>query len=169
MDIKSVRNATGLSQKAFSERFGIPIGTLRNWEQGINTPPSYVFDMIFAQTKRNCMINIETLEFLKTVENIAEKTKAGIEPFANATEDSFAQKVFFDDNTETDEGEYGVVCDACITDDPERYHHDIVSYHGNHEYRVCAKKDEDEKWFVLIRFFNDDAQIVVEDGKWYFV
>lgn len=169
MDIKSVRHATGLSQKAFSERFGIPIGTLRNWEQGINTPPSYVFDMIFAQTRRNCMINIETLEFLKTVENIAEKTKAGIEPFANATEDSFAQKVFFDDNTETDEGEYGVVCDACITDDPERYHHDIVSYHGNHEYRVCAKKDEDEKWFVLIRFFNDDAQIVVEDGKWYFV
>ena len=169
MDIKSVRHATGLSQKAFSERFGIPIGTLRNWEQGINTPPSYVFDMIFAQTKRNCMINIETLEFLKTVENIAENTKAGIEPFANATEDSFAQKVFLDDNTETDEGEYGVVCDACITDDPERYHHDIVSYHGNHEYRVCAKKDEDEKWFVLIRFFNDDAQIVVEDGKWYFV
>ena len=169
MDIKSVRRATGLSQKAFSERFGIPIGTLRNWEQGINNPPSYVFDMIFAQTRRNNVINVETLEFLKTVEEIAEKTKAGIEPFANATEDSFAQKVFFDDNTETDEDEYGVVCDACITDDPERYHPDIVSYHGNHEYRVCAKKGEDGKWFVLIRFFNDDAQIVVEDGKWYFV
>ena len=73
------------------------------------------------------------------------------------------------DNTETDEGEYGVVCDACITDDPEHYHHDIVSYHGNHEYRVCAKKNEKGKWFVLICFFNDDAQIVVEDGKWYFV
>lgn len=169
MDIKSVRHATGLSQKAFSERFGIPIGTLRNWEQGINTPPSYVFDMIFAQTRRNCMINIETLEFLKIVEEIAENTKNGIEPFANATQGSFDQKVFFDEKEMADENEYNVVCDACIVDDPECYHHDIISYHGNHEYCVRAKQDENCKWFVLIRFYNDDAQIVVEDGKWYFV
>ena len=58
---------------------------------------------------------------------------------------------------------------ACIIDDPECYHHDIISYHGNHEYCVRAKQDENGKWFVLIRFYNDDAQIVVEDGKWYFV
>ena len=43
MDIKSVRHATELSQKAFSERFGIPIGTLRNWEQGIIDTPTNKF------------------------------------------------------------------------------------------------------------------------------
>lgn len=79
------------------------------------------------------------------------------------------QKVFYDEKEATDENEYNVVCDACVIDDPECYHHDIISYHGNHEYCVRAKQDENGKWFILIRFFNDNAQIVVEDGKWYFV
>jgi putative transcriptional regulator len=31
---KHVRWTVGLSQEEFAERFGIPIGTLRDWEQG---------------------------------------------------------------------------------------------------------------------------------------
>ncbi len=31
---KHVRWAVGLSQQAFAEAFGIPVGTLRDWEQG---------------------------------------------------------------------------------------------------------------------------------------
>jgi putative transcriptional regulator len=31
---KVIRQALGLSQEAFAERFCIPIGTLRDWEQG---------------------------------------------------------------------------------------------------------------------------------------
>jgi putative transcriptional regulator len=31
---KVIRQALGLSQETFAERFGIPIGTLRDWEQG---------------------------------------------------------------------------------------------------------------------------------------
>jgi putative transcriptional regulator len=31
---KVVRQALGLSQEAFAERFRIPVGTLRDWEQG---------------------------------------------------------------------------------------------------------------------------------------
>ncbi len=38
VDVKRVRERTGLSQPKFSEAYGIPIGTLRNWEQGIRKP-----------------------------------------------------------------------------------------------------------------------------------
>ena len=36
--IKIIRRALGLSQEAFSARFHIPVGTLRDWEQGRKEP-----------------------------------------------------------------------------------------------------------------------------------
>ena len=36
--VKWIRRATGLTQVAFAERYGIPLGTLRDWEQGQVTP-----------------------------------------------------------------------------------------------------------------------------------
>ena len=36
--VKVIRRALGLSQEAFSERFRIPLGTLRDWEQGRKDP-----------------------------------------------------------------------------------------------------------------------------------
>lgn len=169
MDIKSLRHATELSQREFSDRFGIPLGTLRNWEQGISKPPEYVYSMIAAQTRRNLMINIETIYFLKLVEDLAKMSKNGIEPFANATQLNINEKIFYDENKETQNGEYPVVCDACVIDG-DCDHHDIISYHGStaDEYSVCAKQDENGKWFVLISLY-DDSQIIIEDGEWYFV
>ncbi|MEO5336754.1 MAG: helix-turn-helix domain-containing protein [Magnetospirillum sp. WYHS-4] len=35
---RRARAATGLSQNAFAARFGIPAGSLRDWEQGRRTP-----------------------------------------------------------------------------------------------------------------------------------
>lgn len=35
---RRARAATGLSQNAFAERFGIPTGSLRDWEQGRRAP-----------------------------------------------------------------------------------------------------------------------------------
>jgi putative transcriptional regulator len=37
---KIIRRALGLTQEEFSERYGIPIGTLRDWEQGRTEPDS---------------------------------------------------------------------------------------------------------------------------------
>lgn len=45
-EFKWLRNKTGLTQQAFCEKFNIPIGTFRNWEQGISTPPKYVYDLL---------------------------------------------------------------------------------------------------------------------------
>jgi putative transcriptional regulator len=36
--IKIIRRALGLSQEEFSARFRIPVGTLRDWEQGRKEP-----------------------------------------------------------------------------------------------------------------------------------
>jgi putative transcriptional regulator len=46
MTIKELRKKTNLSQSKFAKKFGIPVGTLAHWEQGVRTPPNYVISMI---------------------------------------------------------------------------------------------------------------------------
>lgn len=41
-NIKDLRLSTNLTQKEFSEKFGISLSTLRKWEQGETRTPSYV-------------------------------------------------------------------------------------------------------------------------------
>jgi putative transcriptional regulator len=36
--VKTVRRALGLTQEEFAARYGIPVGTLRDWEQGRTEP-----------------------------------------------------------------------------------------------------------------------------------
>ncbi len=38
VDVKSVREKTGLSQEDFSRTFGVPLATYRKWEQGQRAP-----------------------------------------------------------------------------------------------------------------------------------
>lgn len=45
-NVKELRETTGMSQKAFAQMYGIPLGTLRNWEQGNNAPAPYVINLI---------------------------------------------------------------------------------------------------------------------------
>ena len=44
--IKALRKASGMTQRAFSEYFSIPIRTVEDWERGIRTPPEYLTDLI---------------------------------------------------------------------------------------------------------------------------
>ena len=46
--IKALRTETGLSQKAFAEKFDIPKRTIENWEGGQTDPPGYVVKLIEA-------------------------------------------------------------------------------------------------------------------------
>lgn len=46
MTIKEMRDSTGLTQKAFAANLGIPLGTIRRWEYGESTPPTYVLALI---------------------------------------------------------------------------------------------------------------------------
>jgi len=38
IDVKAIREKTGMSQQKFCATFGISIGTLRHWEQGLRSP-----------------------------------------------------------------------------------------------------------------------------------
>lgn len=39
MNIKEIRELTGLSQSKFAEQYGIPVRTLQGWEAGKKVPP----------------------------------------------------------------------------------------------------------------------------------
>lgn len=43
---KAIRQASGLTQAAFAERYGIPKRTIENWEGGKNSAPEYVLDLL---------------------------------------------------------------------------------------------------------------------------
>ena len=44
--IRELRKNTGLSQSKFAARFGVPVRTLQQWEQGQSAPPEYVVRMM---------------------------------------------------------------------------------------------------------------------------
>lgn len=37
-DVAAIRRRLGLTQTAFAERYGLPVATVRNWEQGRTRP-----------------------------------------------------------------------------------------------------------------------------------
>jgi putative transcriptional regulator len=59
-DVAVIRNKTGLSQSHFARRIGVPVATIRNWEQGRRSPqgPARV---LLALLDRNPRIVEETL------------------------------------------------------------------------------------------------------------
>ena len=44
--IKSIRDDLQVSQSELADKFNIPIKSIRNWEQEVTTPPSYVPEMM---------------------------------------------------------------------------------------------------------------------------
>ena len=46
IDIRELREETGLTQKAFADMYEIPVSTLRKWEQHEASPPNYVLKLI---------------------------------------------------------------------------------------------------------------------------
>lgn len=52
IEIKSLREATGLSRRAFSDYFGIPYRTVEDWERGARKAPQYLVDLIHYKLAR---------------------------------------------------------------------------------------------------------------------
>jgi DNA-binding transcriptional regulator YiaG len=44
--IKKMRKDAGMTQKMFSDFFGIPVRTLQDWEAGVRTPPDYIVRLL---------------------------------------------------------------------------------------------------------------------------
>ncbi len=54
--IKELRKQTGLSQSKFAAKFGIPVRSLQQWEQGRSAPPEYLVRMMsyIMQLEKKC-------------------------------------------------------------------------------------------------------------------
>ena len=46
MDIKEIRELTGLNQTDFAKKYNIPLRTYQNWEYGTRKPPEYVLTLL---------------------------------------------------------------------------------------------------------------------------
>jgi predicted nucleotidyltransferase len=75
--IKELRNKFKLSQAEFATLLGIPVKTIRNWEQGIRIPSEWVLDLIYDKTlSREQIRKSKVLSFLdikKAVKEVASK------------------------------------------------------------------------------------------------
>lgn len=53
MEVKELRMLSGLSQQAFSEKYGIPKRSIENWEGGKRNPPEYVISLLERVVKED--------------------------------------------------------------------------------------------------------------------
>lgn len=56
MDIKEIRSISGLTQQAFSEKYGIPKRSIENWESGKRNPPAYVINLLERVVKEDFFV-----------------------------------------------------------------------------------------------------------------
>ena len=58
-DVASIRGKTGLSQPAFAKSIGVPLGTLKNWEQGRRRPDGPARVLLALIEKRPAIVQEE--------------------------------------------------------------------------------------------------------------
>ena len=58
-DVASIRGRTGLSQPAFAKSIGVPLGTLKNWEQGRRRPEGPARVLLALIDKRPSIVQEE--------------------------------------------------------------------------------------------------------------
>ena len=58
-DVVAIRGKTGLSQPAFAKSIGVPLGTLKNWEQGRRRPGGAARVLLALIEKRPWIVQTE--------------------------------------------------------------------------------------------------------------
>ena len=58
-DVVEIRSKTGLSQPAFAKSIGVPLGTLKNWEQGRRRPEGSARVLLALIEKRPSIVQEE--------------------------------------------------------------------------------------------------------------
>lgn len=174
MEIRDIRNLTGMSQAKFATFLGIPVGTIRNWEQGISKPPKYVYQMILNTIRRDGMINVKTIKFVNLLNKLAECSLNGIIKFSEVTEESFDYDQLVYDDVSTNENKYRVIADAIVYDTPE-YTREIIGYYDgyNNKHReecsIKVKFDDEDEPYICVHFFPSGEEIEISNGSWEFL
>lgn len=100
-------------------------------------------------------IDMETIKFLKELEELKEKTKNGIKEFKEATPENFNNCIFYVYNESTDD--YKIVLNADLNSEE----HKPYCYYNN----WYVSKDEDGKLYVF--YEQDNNIVIIIDDKWY--
>lgn len=117
------------------------------------------------------MINIETIKFIKIIEELTKLSKNGIKPFSEATYTNQDLYIFYDENNTNVDGSYKICLDMVLICD----HHDVVSYYESYidandpkdQFLYGVVIDEDDNKYVKIKI-SDYEDIIIENGEWYF-
>lgn len=59
LTIKAIRTMTGLSQRKFSNCYGIPYPSLVNWERGVRNPPEYLLLLLERVVREDMGVPVE--------------------------------------------------------------------------------------------------------------
>lgn len=180
MKINELRKYLNMNQREFSDYIGVPLGTLRNWEQEIRKPPEYVFTMIERILRRDTMINLETIKFINMLNDLAELTRFGYKKWSEIPEldwdDINAEKfegIIFDDSNEN----------KVVLNYLNYGHHDIIAYYDDccntsdfsvnvvdrSTYDETVDKNSEKKFYVKISFYHSEDEVCIENGAWYFI
>ena len=62
LEIKELRKRTGLSQREFASSYGIPLSTLRKWEQGDAKPAPYIVSLIASRLQDRDYASCDTTD-----------------------------------------------------------------------------------------------------------
>ena len=60
MNMKEIRQQTGLNRAQFASYLGIPYRTIQDWEQGKREPARYILDLILYKLENEGMLNSST-------------------------------------------------------------------------------------------------------------
>lgn len=97
MNIKEIRETSGMSRAEFSRVYGIPLRTLENWEAGTRKCPDYLLNLIKRSAAEDSNVNIscydkDMLKELGILYNELVKVTGGNNPYPYA--DVFPTKYF---------------------------------------------------------------------------
>lgn len=115
------------------------------------------------------MIDVKTVKFMKMLEELAKRSKNGIEDFAKATRENRYSKIFYDTQSNKNKKKWRIVEEAEIDDFA---HHNAIRYFGlDLDCEVILdyiQSGDGEELCVKVNLPGDE-DIYIENGEWYFV
>ena len=116
------------------------------------------------------MINVETIKFINLLNDLATLGAEGIKSFSDATRETIYDLLYYYNESPDEDGHFPIVRDSCVVDDPDYYHHDIISYYDSdsEEYTIRVVFDDDGIPFIQVKLILSDEEIIIEHGRWYF-
>lgn len=159
MNIKQIRKKKNLKQDEFAKELGIPVGTIRNWEQGRSKMPKYM--EVVLDSKYG--INLSTIEFINLLNRLAKQSKKGFLKWKKARINDVYNCIVYDT-----EDNNRVVLDACLNNKKKEI---IAYFDGIYEDKIHKDYDinvikEGNNYCVRVLLRKEKVSFIIADGEW---